>query len=161
MTPWWSVGKHADDNDDTPPHDEDDLHDTYDDEAQQPAHPPMPPGWSFTITPPPQTQQDPREARDEERRRRIRIWLGYHGASAAIGWFSGLGGVAQGFLDDMGASAPAAGLFMAFVAYCVGENALSRVRFIPLPMRPAARLIARIPFATVVLALALHAPNAL
>lgn len=160
MNPWWSVRKNADDDNHAAPPAEDDPHDDYDD-AQQPAQPSMPPGWSFTITPPPQPQQDPREAQAEERRRRRRIWLGSHVVSAAIGWYLGLAKAAEGFLDDMGPSAPAAGLVAAFVAYCVGENALSHAHFIPPNLHPAARVIARIPFATVVLALALHAPNAL
>ncbi|MGW7085039.1 hypothetical protein ACWGH2_16325 [Streptomyces sp. NPDC054871] len=132
---WFSVG--PDDDDPTPPA-------------------PQQPGVHITVTPPPPPPVDPAAM---DRRRRMRRWLAVHGAAAAIGWHSGLGSVAEDFLSDVGDGAPMAGLVLAGIAWYAAELATERVGLVPSRLRPAARVIYRIPFATILLAVALHAPR--
>jgi hypothetical protein len=140
---WWSIRK------------------SQDDDQPEPEQPPaMPPGWHITFTPPP--APDPVDPRARERRARARRWFLIHGAAAGTGWTIGLYHSMAAFLDTLGPGAPAAGLALAgfgwFGAEVVGER---YVRILPSRTRPPVLWVLRIPFATALLATALHAPNAL
>lgn len=142
---WWSVGK--------PPADDQPHPD-----PEPP--PPMPPGWNITFTPPEQPQ--PVDTHTRERRARARRWFLLHGAAAGTGYTFGLYHSMAAFLNTLGPAAPATGLCLAgigwFGAEVVGER---YVRILPSRTRPPVLWALRIPFATALLATALHAPNAL
>ncbi|MEV5606993.1 hypothetical protein [Streptomyces sp. NPDC052225] len=143
-----------------PKHDQDDEPDWFTVEPDDHDTPPaaaQQPGVHITVTPPPPPPADPAKA---DRRARIRRWLAVHGAAAAAGWYSGLGQIAEDFMSDVGDGAPMAALVLAGVAWYAAELAVENVRFMPSRLRPAARVIYRIPFATLLLAVALHAPRA-
>ena len=123
------------------------------------------PGPGIHITfppPPPPPQESPGQQRDRERRAAVRRWLAVHGAAAGVGWSAGLKATFTAFLQTTGNGGVAAGLALAFFAYIGAEFATERFgRFLPRKFRPALSWAARIPFATALLATALHAPHAL
>lgn len=147
--PWYSVGKQ-------PP--------------SQPAPPPpaaqipgMPPGVHITFAPP-TPQPPPSDTQAAHRRARARRWLLVHGAAAATGWTFGLYHPLAAFLDTLGPGAPAAGLALAAFSWVGAGLVTERIvsRYVPTDqLRAAAAWACRIPFATALLATALHAPNSL
>lgn len=141
--PWWSVGK--------PP---------ADDSAGEQG-PTAPPGFHITFTPP-TPPAAPADTRTRERRARARRWFLIHGASAGTGYTFGLYHSMAAFLDTLGPAAPATGLCLAGISWLGAEIITDRYgRFLPARLRPAVLWTARIPYATALLATALHAPNAL
>ncbi|MEV1020689.1 hypothetical protein [Streptomyces sp. NPDC050264] len=143
-----------------PKHDQDDEQepDWFSVSPDDDISPPAQPGVHITVTPPPPPPADPAKA---DRRARIRRWLAMHGAAAAVGWWTGLGHVAKQFMTDVGDGAPMAALVMAGVAWWGAELATEYVRLVPAKLRPAARVVYRIPFATILLALALNTPHSI
>ncbi|MET8475412.1 hypothetical protein ABZY90_19650 [Streptomyces sp. NPDC006422] len=130
-----------------------------DDEDQPPAkqpHPHAQQGVHITVTPPP----PPPAPAGPDRRARIRRWLAVHALAALLGWYCGLGYLAEKFMREVGRAAPTAALVMAGILWWGAELATENVRLVPTKLRPAARIVYRIPFATVLLALALHGPRA-
>lgn len=143
--PWYSVGKQPTDEPAQP----------------QPAQiPGMPPGVHITFTPPPAPV--PGRTPSQERQARARRWLLLHGAAAAVGWSFGLHHSLTAFLDTLGPGGAAAGLAVAGGSWFAAEMVAERfVVLLPSRTRPAVIWALRIPFATALLATALHAPNAL
>ncbi|MFF5001728.1 hypothetical protein ACFY3G_02775 [Streptomyces phaeochromogenes] len=145
--PWYSVGKQA---------------------AEQPAQPAepsqvpgLPPGLHITFTPPPTAPSAP--SHQQQRRSRIRRWLLAHGAAAGTGWTFGLYHSIAAFLAPLGPGAPGAGLALAGMFWVLAALFTERIvaRYVPSDqLRAAAAWALRIPFATALLATALHAPNA-
>lgn len=145
--PWYSVGKQPT----NPPV-----------QPSPPAQiPGMPPGVHITFTPPP-TAPAPGRTRSQERQARARRWLLVHGAAAAVGWTFGLYHSLTAFLDTLGPGGAAAGLAVAGGSWFAAEMAAERfVILLPSRTRPPLIWALRIPFATALLATAIHAPNAL
>lgn len=148
--PWWSVAKPS-----TPqgPPDPSGQH--------SPLPGGMPPGVHITFTPPtpPPPPTDPHAA---HRRARARRWLLVHGAAAGTGWTFGLYHSIDAFLGTLGPGAPAAGLALAAFSWVGAGLVTERIvsRYVPTDqLRAAAAWACRIPFATALLATALHAPN--
>jgi hypothetical protein len=144
--PWYSVGKQPADTPAQPP---------------QPAQiPGMPPGVHITFTPPPAPV--PGRTQSQERQARARRWLLVHGAAAGVGWTFGLYHSLTAFLDTLGPGGAAAGLAVAGGSWFAAEMAAERfVILLPSRTRPPLLWALRIPFATALLATAIHAPNAL
>jgi hypothetical protein len=138
---WYSVG----------PTPEDDEPDTWS----------VAPGVHVTIN---QAPPKPANHRAEERRARTRRWLLVHGAAGGVGWYLGLGPSMAALLDTSGPGAPFTGLALAGMTYVAAELVTERLiaRYVPSDhLRRAAAWVARIPFATALLATALHAPTGL
>lgn len=123
--------------------------------AGEPLHPT--PGVNIYITPPPapQAAPDPNPARAKLRR-----WLAVHGALAGFGWVIGLGPAFADLYVKSGNSAPAVGAAMVLICYLFGAY-LPGLPYVPAQLRPLVIALCRFPACTAVLALALHAPNAL
>lgn len=143
-----------------PEEDEPRWYSVGDDTPEPPEPGPAAPGFHFTITPPPAVQ--PVNSREAERRARARRWLLAHGAAAGVGRAFGLKAAMTAFLDSTGGGAAAAGLALAGMSWLAAEFVGERyARILPRRLRPAATWLLRIPFATALLATALHAPSAL
>jgi hypothetical protein len=136
--PWWSLGKARAD-------------------GQADAPPPVPPAVHITVN-----QPQPTDIRTPHRRSRARRWFLIHGAGAGVGYTFGLYHSIAAFLNTIGPGAPAAGLCLAGFGWFAAEFATERYqRFLPPRTRPPVIWALRIPFSTALLAVALHAPNAL
>lgn len=145
--PWYSIGKQPTDEPAQP--------------AEAPPIPGMPPGVHITFTPPPTPPPTP--SHQQERRTRIRRWLLVHGAAAAVGWTVGLYDAITALLNTLGPGAPGTGLAMAGMYWIAAALFTERIvaRYVPSDqLRAAAAWALRIPFATALLATALHAPGA-
>lgn len=120
----------------------------------------MPPGLHITFTPPPTPV--PGRTQSQERQARARRWLLLHGVAAGVGWSFGLYHSLTAFLDTLGPGGAAVGLAVAGGSWFAAEMVAERfVVLLPSRTRPAVVWALRIPFATALLATALHAPNAL
>ncbi|MFE4649302.1 hypothetical protein [Streptomyces sp. NPDC056707] len=123
---------------------------------QQPATAPEEssgPSVHVTITQP--TASAPSPGRSRRRR-----WLATHGALAGVGWYIGLGPAMADLLTSTGRSAPAVGIGLVLISTLFGTF-LPGLPYVPPQLRPLVVALCRIPACTAVLALALHAPNAL
>jgi hypothetical protein len=113
------------------------------------------PGVHVTITPTPGAAISPRRAR-------IRWWTLRRGTAATVGWWIGLGPATSSALTESGSGAIGLGVALYVVAWYGGTLLL---RCIPAEavdeVRTAVDWAARLPSATVLLALALHTPGAL
>lgn len=119
------------------------------------------PGVHVTFTPP-APQPSPTDPHAAHRHARTRRWLLTHGAAAATGWTLGIYHPLAAFLDTLGPGAPAAGLALSAFSWIGAGLVTERIvsRYVPTDqLRAAAAWACRIPFATALLATALHAPN--
>ncbi|MEU3268739.1 hypothetical protein [Streptomyces bacillaris] len=134
-------------------------------EPPAPAETEMAPGLYVTVhqpqpAAPPWTAPDPAAEAAAERLHRRRIWLAYHAAAAAVGWFTGLVALMRDLLADTGPAAPGVGIAMGLVTYIVASY-LPGLPYMPPALRPVMVWAARIPVCSAALALALHAPGTL
>jgi hypothetical protein len=116
------------------------------------------PGVQVTINQPPQA---PPARPTSAYRLRVRRWFLRHGAAASVGWTFGLYQSMAALVDSPERGGAAAGLGLAGIGWLFAEIITDRLgRFLPARLRAAVHWTARIPFATALLATALHAPNA-
>lgn len=114
-----------------------------------------PPGVHITINQPGQAPEP-----SNPRRAKLRRWLLVHGALAGIGWYIGIGPALADLYASSGQSGRATGAGMTLICLIFGAY-LPGLRYVPEQLRPIVVALCRIPACTAVLALALHAPNAL
>ncbi|MFE4647724.1 hypothetical protein [Streptomyces sp. NPDC056707] len=130
---------------------------TYEPEQEEPGETLRPaPSVQVTINSPAQEQPQTSDPRRSRRRR----WLATHGALAGVGWYIGLGPAMADLLTSTGRSAPAVGIGLVLISTLFGMF-LPGLPYVPPQLRPLVVALCRIPACTAVLALALHAPNAL
>lgn len=133
-------------------------------QERQPDQPPAPsttpvPGVHITVN---QPQPQPVHPHTPDRRARARRWLLLHGAAAGAGWSFGFYHSLTALLNTLGPGGAAAGLAVAGGSWFAAEMVTERyVTLLPSRTRPPVIWALRIPFATALLATALHAPNAL
>ncbi|MFG2589070.1 hypothetical protein [Streptomyces sp. NPDC048438] len=115
-----------------------------------------PPGVHITINQPGPQAPEP----SNPRRARLRRWLLVHGVLAGIGWYIGIGPALADLYASSGQSGRSLGVGMTLICIIFGAY-LPGLGYVPVQLRPIVVALCRIPACTAVLALALHAPDAL